>query len=653
MAAALKPQPSASFVLAFSLASVVLATLLVWPFASSVWTTWSKRPPLLLAPMMDLTPCLLSDGQAAQDPTSEGSLKNCRGPQGSAAEWVHATLSTLHPPSSPSTAWTLGYTLKVPLLHFVTPSPKGWQVDTTALDKVVQTIEQTGKPLVLYMFSTHFSVDAPAETLLAQNPDNQAHTRDGVMPVDTYYGQPIYPWSVARTDNPITSARETVIRALQERLCARPASVRQHIQAITLLGEVHHLFPAFESGMGFSGSYRVSDYSASSQSAFQAFLQQRHGSVARFNKALGSQFAQWTDILPPAKDIRQEKLQHFFEHQDSFASGRLPLTGWVHLPSGSTSDTSTTAPSTQVHVFVNGRLVAQTPVALSRQDVLTAKPELGHANVGWRHDLDYSTWPSGVHRIDLAVRQGHGALHHLATRQVAIGNRQQQALQTVPSQAAPPFLPLPADAQAYTDEPRDLASYYYNPLAREWLAFRESQVQAYLQHFNRLFDTGCLANTPRYSHQIVPNFNPGWDADKFAVTASLRPQTKLQLGVSLYGETSYGPSFTHWLRQNQHTRYGITEFHPLRAMPPAALSGLLQRHHAQGAQFLSFFMDTPVHTNQGTGLNLFSLGQHNPQHASDQLFLSLQQVLQSPPDTHSTAFSFLRPVSGNKLPIKP
>lgn len=623
--------------LAFSISGCVLFALLALPWLTPMLPRPVQPRPMLLAPMMDLTPCLLSESEFSPQLTApQGLLENCRGPQGSAADWVNATLSTLHPPSAPLTTWTLGYTLKVPLLNFVIPSSNGWQIDTTALDKVVQTIEQTGKPLVLYLFSTHFSVNAQAEALLAQNPDNLAHTRDGAMPIDRYYGQPIYPWSVARLDNPITNTRETVIRALQERLCARPASVRQHIQAITLLGEVHHLFPAFESGMGFSGPYRVSDYSASSKIAFQAFLQQRHGSMARLNQLLGSQFAQWTDIRPPAKDIRQEKLIDFFDHQDSFASGRLPLTGWVHLPSATAPDPSTTDPSTQVHVFVNGRFIAQTPVALSRQDVLAAKPELSHANVGWRYDLDFSTWPSGVHRIDLAVKQGHGELHHLATRQVAIGNRQQQPLQTVPSQAMPPMAPLAAHAQAYTDEPRDLASYYYNPLAREWLAFRENQVQAYLQHFNRLFDTGCLVNTPRYSHQIVPNFNPGWDSEKFAVNASLKPQSKLQLGVSLYGETSYGPAFTHWLHQNQHTRYGITEFHPLRALPPKDLSALLHRHQEQGASFLSFFMDTPTHTNLGEGLNLFSFGQHNPQHGSDQLFDSLKQVLQLPPgDTNA------------------
>jgi hypothetical protein len=35
--------------------------------------------------------------------------------------------------------------------------------------------------------------------------------------------------------------------------------------------------------------------------------------------------------------------------------------------------------------------------------VLAAKPEFGRANVGWRHDLDFSQWPPGIHRIDLGL----------------------------------------------------------------------------------------------------------------------------------------------------------------------------------------------------------------------------------------------------------
>lgn len=610
--------------LALFLSGGVLSALLALPLITPILPSPSQPRPMLLAPMMDLTPCLLSETESGPPLTApQGLLKNCLGPQGSAADWVNATLSTLTPSATAQPNWSWGYTLKVPLLNFVQPGPSGWQVDTQALDKVVRTIEQTGKPLVLYLFSTHFSTGAPAEKALAQNSDNLSFTRDGPMAIDRYYGQPLYPWSVARLDNPITALREDVIRALNERLCARPESVRRHIQAITLLGEVHHLFPQFENGMGFASPYRVSDYSPASEAAFQRFLERRHGSLAQFNQSMGSAHARWQDVRPPSKDIRVEKLQHFHEHQDSFASGLLPLTGWVHAPES--------AQVAQVHVFINGRLRAKTPVRLDRQDVLAAKPEFGRANVGWRHDLDFSQWPPGIHRIDLGLSLGGDRLYHLSKRHVAIGDRQQSPLQAAPSVPAPAMAPLPASIQNYTDEPRDLASYYYNPLAREWLQFRQSQVQAYLQHFNQLFDSGCLAQTPRYTHQIVPHFNPGWDADKFAVRTSLQPQTQLQLGVSLYGETSDGPSFRGWLQQEKHRQYGITEFHPLRAMTAPELTTVLRQHHAAGAQFLSFFMDTPAHEQTGEGLNLFSFSPRNTQHASHVLFESLRQTLQNPP----------------------
>jgi hypothetical protein len=240
--------------LALFLSGGVLSALLALPLITPILPSPSQPRAMLLAPMMDLTPCLLSESEASPQPTApQGLLKNCNGPQGSAADWVQATLSTLTP-SAPLASvqpnWSWGYTLKVPLLNFVHPGPNGWQDDTQALDKVVHTIEQTGKPLVLYLFSTHFSTDAPAEKVLAQNPDNLSFTRDGPMAIDRYYGQPLYPWSVARLDNPITALREDVIRALNERLCARPESVRRHIQAITLLGEVHHLFPSLRKRHG-------------------------------------------------------------------------------------------------------------------------------------------------------------------------------------------------------------------------------------------------------------------------------------------------------------------------------------------------------------------------------------------------------------------
>jgi hypothetical protein len=190
------------------------------------------------------------------------------------------------------------------------------------------------------------------------------------------------------------------------------------------------------------------------------------------------------------------------------------------------------------------------------------------------------------------------------------------------------MLPLPAHIAAYTDEPHDQASYYYNPLAREWQAFREAQVVQYLQYFNTLVAQSCLSDTPRYTHQIVPQFNPGWDSGKYAADASLQPMKNLRTGVSLYGEASYGRSFSDWFKQSPHDSYGVTEFHPLQAMTQRQLGDVFKQHRDNGARFLSFFLETRWQEQRVSSTpNPFSFDPDNRQHASDQLYSSAKALL--------------------------
>ncbi len=205
-----------------------------------------ERPPLLLAPMMDLTRCLLAQPGGASAGQADW-LARCSGPNASAAHLVESTLRYLQPQPPETAAWQLGYTLQVPLLALLQPEQNAWQVNQQAIDNIVRTVRDNPRPLVLYLFSTHFSVNAPIEPVLAQNPANIAYTPQGPLPLDTYYGQPIYPWSVARTDNPVTQYRVRVAQALLQSLCTLPRSARNRIKGITLLGEVHQLFPNFES----------------------------------------------------------------------------------------------------------------------------------------------------------------------------------------------------------------------------------------------------------------------------------------------------------------------------------------------------------------------------------------------------------------------
>ena len=187
-----------------------------------------------------------------------------------------------------------------------------------------------------------------------------------------------------------------------------------------------------------------------------------------------------------------------------------------------------------------------------------------------------------------------------------------------------------ACVRAHMDQPVEQASYYFNPLVPFWHAFRNQQVAVYLEHFSQQIGRSCLADVLRYTHQIVPFSNPGWDSNKFAIDKSLETQTSLRLGVSLYGDAAYGARFPAWLRSTGHRSFGVTEFHPLRAMDAKRLRGVLDRHAADGAQFLSFFLETRWQGDlvSRTAHNPFSFDPDNPEFGSDVLYRSMQQVLQ-------------------------
>lgn len=571
--------------------------------------------------MMDLTPCLLAARDASVSSQPDW-VSRCKGPGASAAHLVESTLRLLQPTTpDDSQSLQLGYTLQVPLLALLQPVGNVWQVNEQVIDKVVRTILESPRPAVLYLFSTHFSVNAPIELELSRDPDNLSHTQQGPLPIDTYYSQPIYPWSLARTDNPITQYRVKVIDALVKKICRLPQDVRSRIRGITLLGEVHQLFPKFESGMGFGGAYQVSDYSPASVAAFREHLQVRYANITELNVKVGSDYSSFMEIIPPGKDIRRDPLRRYHEHMDAYAAGQIPITGWVYAPGSPVAQQS-------VRIYLNGLPIAAAPVRLSRQDVRSAHPEFNTADLGWRHDLDFSHLAPGIHRIDLALSQPGEPLAHLGTRTISIMDPVQSTPVPLPTTPLPAMTQQPSHITAYLDEPRDQAAYYFNPLAREWQVFREKQVVDYLQYFNSFIGQSCLSDTPRYTHQIVPQFNPGWDSGKYAVNASLQPMKTLHTGVSLYGESSYGSSFSDWLGKSPRKHYGVTEFHPLQAMSAEQLGNVLAQHRDSGAQFVSFFLETRWQDQRvSSAPNLFSFDPQNPQHASDQLYRSLASLL--------------------------
>ena len=588
--------------------------------------------PLLLAPMIGvIEPCILPAASTQQPASLQ---KQCNPAEGSAAALVESTLKELAPHAKTLENWELGYTLPVPLLQLFQEQNGAWQIDAARVNQLARTVRDSERPVVVYLFATHFASHAPLEQTLAADPRNLAQTREGPMPAGTYYGEPVYYWNIADREAPVNLRRRQAAAAMVNALCALEPQHRSKIRAVTLLGEVHHYFPDFEQGMGFGSPYRVTDYSPASRAGFRDFLRTRFNTLEALNQAVGGHYAAWDAIDPPSKDIRTEPLAHFNEHIDSYAQGVLPVSGWAfraHRAPGSHA---------QVLVYRNGELAGRAPIHLSRQDVLQAKPKFGDANTGWRVDLDFRSWPTGLHRLDLYLQEDMEPLVSLGSRQIAVMDRQQTTPLEQPLRGPlPAAVPPPAAApwQVHIDSPTPLSSYYYNPLVPLWHAFRAQQVAQYIQAFGEaVVQPSCLRDTPTYTHQIVPFANPGWDAQKFAVEASLAGLKGIRMGVSLYGEASYGDSFGSWYAQRQrlHTTrtgpqpYGVTEFHPLKAMDASEWRKTLQTHERRGAAFLSFFME-PRWEGQRVerGHNIFSIDPQNRQFSSDALYRAAQQTL--------------------------
>jgi hypothetical protein len=601
------------------------AAVAIGALARLVSLPWQGAPQrLLIAPMIGVVePCIFA-GAAPAGPRLDGLALTCTGAEGSAAALVESTLATLAP-SAASGAWELGYTLPVPLLKLFRKDGKDWIIDDQAVQRYARTLRDTARPVIVYLFSTHFAAGAPIEAALQADPDNLSATPAGPLGRDSYYGTPIYNWSVARTDNELTRRRAQAARALLAEICRLEPAQRARVRGVTLLGEVHHLFPNFQAGMGFEGPYRVSDYSAASRSGFRSWLEARFGGIDRLNAMLGTDWKSFDAIEPPSKDIRTTPLADFTEHIDSYAHGVLPVTGWAHVRGADGGG----KPS--VRIYRNGEWIGTAPVTLGRRDVLDALPELDDADTGWRFDLDFRSLPPGLHRIDVLLDHGPGRLYHLASRQVAIMDRQQRPPAPLPQKALPVARRPDASVHAHVDLPAEHSSYFYNPLVPLWHAFRGQQVAHYLQTFAAVVRSSCLAQAPLYTHQIVPFSNPGWDENKYAIEASLRPMDGLRLGVSLYGEATYGQSFMRWLQSSGHLRYGVTEFHPMKPMDAPTLRRTIEQHAARGAEFISFFLEPRWQDRLVTREhNIFSFDPENTRFGSSELYRSARAALAGP-----------------------
>ena len=516
----------------------------------------------------------------------------------------------------------------MPLLKLFKEHNGDWVIDKELLGRLVRTLRDTERPAILYLFSTHFGQGAPIEAALAADPANLSWTAEGPLPKGTFYGADIYNWSLAGTRTAITARRVQAAQAVLREICKLEPRHVEKIRGITLLGELHHLFPNYEASMGFVPPYLVSDYSEVSKAGFRRFLERHFGTIATLNANIGTSWTSFQQVEPPSKDVRITPLRDFTEHIDSFAHGSLPISGWAYVQRA-----ADLAPS-MVRIYRNGDLIAQG----ARQHGAPGRPEC----------------PAGIGQCQhrLALRPGfqdvaHRVASHRRLPGESIGrpdpscDTQHRHTGQEPANTAGHCLKRRCRRAAWqthrckasVDMPADQSSYFYNPLVTYWHAFRALQVADYLRSFEKGLQAPCVAQTKRYTHQILPFAHPAWDETKFAVDASLRKLDGIGLGVSLYGEPTYGTTFFSWLESSPHKHYGVTEFHPLKAMDPMELEGMLARHAGHGVEFVSFFLEPRWKGRLvPRAHNLFSLDPDNPKFGSQQLYESVRSLLRADTD---------------------
>lgn len=500
----------------------------------------------------------------------------------------------------------VGYTLTFQLLSLYKREGSDWVLDEGRIDPLFKLVEKIDRPVILYLQSTHFDSQGPLPAALVKDPLNLMQFADGKPPALGYFNYPIHPYTLQVDESiDVNRYRFAALRVLSQRIAALPPAVQARVVGITLAGEVHHLYPDFQAGMGAFGATPVTDYSPASVAGFRRALAAQYGHIEALNAAMGLNETSFDTVPAPSKDIRRDKLNRFAEHYDAWAGGWLPIAGWVFDPQQRID---------ALELYVDGRHVGPVQRGLNRLDVYRAAEEVDTPNVGFRHDLDFSTLKPGRHRAQVIAVSGADKYLLAEVPFVVVGRDQAQVSDQLPAGVSGlktestmsrlmVFVnkvlrrlgfdrPLPGPAslpgvRSWLDMPRQLQDLYYNPLARAWDSYRDQQTRRFLQAFFDIAREGGLPSEKLFSHQIIPEVNSSWNRQLFAMDSTLQADVPWRPGFNLYGGATNSDWVRGFLKQRGWTDYGVPEFHPQVWKRPGDALAALRAQYEDGARFVS------------------------------------------------------------------
>lgn len=545
----------------------------------------------------------------------------CRAHKHNAAPAVRRLLDTLEP-GGPQGRVQVGFTLTLQLLSLYHKTADGnWRIDTSRIQAALQLIRDIPRPVVIYLAADHFDSLGPLPEALAQDPRNLMQWSDGTPPQLGYFGYPIRPWTLLTDPTiPVNRYRFEALERVAKSILALPPEIQARVVAINLLGELHHLYPNFENGMGIEATARTTDYSPRSIAGFRQWLQAKYQTIDQLNQRTGLRYARFDDVPAPSKDIRTEVLRDFGEHYDTYAGGVLPLGGWLWDPHNAIR---------RLDLYVDGKLADTVSRHLNRLDVYRALDEVTTPNTGYRIDYDYTALRPGRHLAQIVAQSDQGP-SLLAEREFVVVPRDQSRVDS----STPAGLrnlrqtdKTLRGIRTYMDTPKSLQDVYHNPLARDWNNYRAEQVYAFLGAFHERAVKAGLPVDKLYSHQIVPTVNSSWNHQLFAASATLRGQTAWKQGLNMYGGATDSPWMHFFIAQRKMSDYGAPEFNPQQWKREGAHLAAMQSHLKAGARFIApyYFSVVPErfkgHVEQG--VNRMELGPENPKDGSDKFYQAI------------------------------
>ena len=529
-------------------------------------------------------------------------IAHCAQRKDSGVKELAAALNKLEPGGAKG-AVQVGYTIGINLLEH----PKEGEFNPFGF--LTQALQQIDRPAVIYLFANHFAGSHAYPPIQA---DSMARFADQSVPTEKYFQRAIAPITLdLQAPISVNQQRSSALNKVGQWYASLPPKSRKKIIAFTLAGELHHFYDDFSTGMGRFDNIRITDYSPASVRGFQGWLRPRYGDVAALNKALGANFKDFSQVVPPSKNIHSDRLTHFSEHFDSYAHGVLPIEGWLqHL-----------APGEQIRIYLNGVAVGQAQYGLNRQDVYEALPGVTTAQLGFRYLLDFSQLPRGKYTIQVVLEGAKN--YELAQRTLSVMGRSQEPIQDLGKKitaSAPP-----KSLQFYLDRPAQEMAVFYNPLARDWLDFRSAQVtQAYDDWFDAAVKVG-LPSERLFTHQIAVATVGGWNPVLFASDASLKGQHRYKKGINLYG----GSASTALLRRHYLTPgevFGVPEFHTQAWKDKTVPGKVLHDLQQGGARFVSPYflsMAPDKYRDQPNAHDKFRLSPDNKDYGSDHLYRAM------------------------------